>query len=312
MPTISVIVPVYKVERYIRRCVDSIISQTFNDWELILVDDGSPDNSGAICDDYAVQDERIRVIHKENAGVSAARNDAIIAAKGEYMTFVDSDDWLEPECLEVCIKEMQRHDIDLLQFGFKRIDRDGKHLSIKELGSETMNMPDYVKAGNILVCVWGGIYKTNIIKEHGIAFRQDLKLAEDQVFVYNYFIHCKNIKSITPLFYNYYLNSESATQNSKTVDVVDSITALDQTISLHPAFYEPIKKVISVLLVSILINHDLTARQFHILLSQHSEQKFDRISLKLYRKLAVVNIRLAYFVSMVAIKLKTWLNRLFI
>ena len=91
-PTISVIVPVYKVEKYIRCCLDSIVTQTFADWECILIDDGSPDNSGKICDEYAEKDGRFRVIHQKNAGVSAARNAGLNVAKGAWITFVDSDD----------------------------------------------------------------------------------------------------------------------------------------------------------------------------------------------------------------------------
>lgn len=94
-PAVSIIVPVYKVERYLRQCVDSILAQTFTDWELILVDDGSPDGSGAICDDYAAADSRVRVLHTPNGGLSRARNRALAVARGEYVSFIDSDDWVD-------------------------------------------------------------------------------------------------------------------------------------------------------------------------------------------------------------------------
>lgn len=100
-PKISIIVPVYNVEKYIRRCLDSIAGQTFTDWECICVDDGTPDASGKICDEYAQKDGRFVVIHKENGGVSSARNVGLDVAKGEYVTFCDSDDWVEKEMLEV-------------------------------------------------------------------------------------------------------------------------------------------------------------------------------------------------------------------
>jgi len=99
-PQISVIVPVYKVEQYIHRCIDSILSQSFTDFELILVDDGSPDNCGKICDEYAQKDSRIRVFHKSNGGVSSARNLGLDNAKGEWIAFIDSDDFVENEYLE--------------------------------------------------------------------------------------------------------------------------------------------------------------------------------------------------------------------
>ena len=104
MPTISIIVPVYKVETYLHHCVDSILLQTFTDFEVILVDDGSPDNCPAICDEYAMQDERIKVIHKENGGLSSARNAGLGIAQGEYICFIDSDDILHPRYCELLLK----------------------------------------------------------------------------------------------------------------------------------------------------------------------------------------------------------------
>lgn len=102
-PKISIIVPVYEVEPYIHKCVDSILAQTFTDFELILVDDGSPDNCGEICDEYEENDSRIRVIHKENGGPSSARNAGLNIAKGDYIGFVDSDDWIETDMYEMLI-----------------------------------------------------------------------------------------------------------------------------------------------------------------------------------------------------------------
>ena len=105
MPKVSIIVPIYKAEKYLHRCVDSIIAQTFTDWELLLVDDGSPDRSGEICDEYTGRDNRIRVIHKENGGVSSARNAGLDVAKGQWVVFVDSDDWCEAYYLADFFKE---------------------------------------------------------------------------------------------------------------------------------------------------------------------------------------------------------------
>ncbi len=112
-PLISVIVPVYKVEPYLRRCLDSIVNQTYQNLEIVLVDDGSPDNCGAICDEYAARDERIRVIHKENGGVSTARNAGLAAATGDWIGWVDSDDWIEPDMYEYLLKNAQAHGADI-------------------------------------------------------------------------------------------------------------------------------------------------------------------------------------------------------
>ena len=114
---VSVIVPVYNVEEYLGRCVDSILSQTYRNLEVILVDDGAKDNSGAICDSYAQKDSRVRVIHKENGGLSSARNAGIDIASGDYLEFVDSDDWLEPDAVESMIQQALTHQVDLVLGG---------------------------------------------------------------------------------------------------------------------------------------------------------------------------------------------------
>ena len=114
-PKISVIVPVYKVENFLDRCVESIVGQTYENLEIILVDDGSPDNCPAMCDGWAEKDSRIRVIHKENGGVSSARNAALDIATGDYIGFVDSDDWIEPEMYSSLIQQ---------------ISESGKHIAL--------------------------------------------------------------------------------------------------------------------------------------------------------------------------------------
>ena len=122
-PLISVIVPIYKVEAFLRRCVDSLLAQTYTNLEIILVNDGSPDGCGMICDDYAARDSRIRVIHKENGGLSSARNAGIDVASGDYLAFVDSDDWIEPQAYEWMLEQMCRHNVKMVCAG--RYDVDG-------------------------------------------------------------------------------------------------------------------------------------------------------------------------------------------
>lgn len=117
-PKISIIVPVYKVEPYLRKCLDSIVNQTYQNLEIILVDDGSPDNCGAICDEYAAKDERIQVIHKENGGVSSARNAGLEAASGDWVGFVDSDDWVEPDMFAYLLESAQTYHADVAICGF--------------------------------------------------------------------------------------------------------------------------------------------------------------------------------------------------
>ncbi|MDE5851952.1 MAG: glycosyltransferase [Alistipes sp.] len=117
-PQISIIVPVYKVERYLCQCLDSILGQTFGDWECILVDDGSPDGCPQLCDEYAARDPRFRVIHRANGGPAAARNSALHAAQGEYIGFVDSDDWIAPQMFERLYRLITEHATDMAQVGY--------------------------------------------------------------------------------------------------------------------------------------------------------------------------------------------------
>ena len=127
MPKLSVIVPIYNVEQYIHKCVDSILNQNFKDFELILVDDGSPDSCGKICDEYAQKDERVKVIHKVNGGLSDARNFGLEKAKGEYVSFIDSDDWVDENIYSESLKYMEENDLDIVCFDVTEV-RTNKNL----------------------------------------------------------------------------------------------------------------------------------------------------------------------------------------
>ena len=118
---ISIIVPVYNVEQYLSRCVDSLVNQTYHNIEIILVDDGSPDRSGEICDEYAKKDKRVKVIHQSNGGLSDARNTALDIAKGDYLMFVDSDDWIEPTMYEEMLSFMEKEQLDLVECGINLV-----------------------------------------------------------------------------------------------------------------------------------------------------------------------------------------------
>lgn len=122
---LSVIIPVYNVEPYIRECVDSIINQTYKNLEIVLVDDGSPDNCGAICDEYAAKDSRVKVIHQKNQRLGAARNNGRKIATGDYITFVDSDDWLHLETVKWCMDAIEEYELDVIYFGSFRSGKGG-------------------------------------------------------------------------------------------------------------------------------------------------------------------------------------------
>lgn len=217
MPKVSVIVPVYGVEQYISRCIGSILHQTYTDWELILVDDGSPDKSGTICDEYASRDERIRVFHQENGGVSSARNKGLDTAKGEWICFLDGDDALEETTLSECFKAV-REDVDIVQFSFTQNE--------EELGKESnddttvLTWQEYIRKRAFLACVWGAIIRTTIIRDHNIRFDESMRLAEDQLFMFTYFAHSRMVAKVNRMLYYYADNGTSATHNEKVDDLL--------------------------------------------------------------------------------------------
>ena len=164
-PLVSVIVPIYKVERYLVRCLDSIVNQTYRNLEIILVEDGSPDNCGAICDDYARLDERIRVIHQENRGLSAARNAGLDIMSGEYLMFVDSDDWISLDAVQVLYDRMMADGSDMVLGGYiKTFDGDGEEVISPQWMEDGCYSPSQLVMGMgerryVPVSAWGKLYR---------------------------------------------------------------------------------------------------------------------------------------------------------
>lgn len=207
-PKISVIVPVYKVEQFLSRCIDSILNQTFTDFELLLIDDGSPDNSGTICDEYALKDKRIRVFHKENGGVCSARNLGLDNAVGTWVTFVDSDDWIKSNYLLYFIQNSQS---DFIVSGHQQFGHINKTILVKErnvvidsdlydIWKEQLNSKSFV--------FWytcGKFYKNEILQKNNIRFNQELIYSEDFCFVLEYMLCVKTCKCIESVEYQYFI-----------------------------------------------------------------------------------------------------------
>ena len=173
MPKASVIVPVYKVEEYLEKCVQSILAQTERDFELILVDDGSPDRCGALCDSLAQTDPRIRVIHQENQGLGGARNTGIREARGDWLLLVDSDDWIEPKILEKAMEAGLREEADLVMFAFRTVDEQGRELGVfredmpKERG---IALQEHKEALFTAPCAWNKLYRRSFFQGTGLAY----------------------------------------------------------------------------------------------------------------------------------------------
>lgn len=225
MPTVSVIVPAYKVEKYLNTCINSILTQTYADFELILIDDGSADNCGSICDEYLKTDERITVIHKTNSGVSSSRNIGIDYSSGEYICFFDSDDYLEKDFLEVMYNGIAGTNSDLVSCGYKEVYENG---IIKTTYAEKNNVVELtdrekrIKAvfdvlqGSPTWCVWRRIYNLSIIKNNDILFCETSEnYAEDLTFYLEYLLNCKSVSFIDYLGYNYVQRGDSMIHNCK-------------------------------------------------------------------------------------------------
>ena len=209
-PQISIIVPVYKVERYLRKCLDSILAQTFSDFEVILVDDGSPDDCGMICDRYAISDGRIRVIHKENGGLSSARNAALDVAVGEYIMFVDSDDWVEPTFCETALNIVLENEVDLGFFGYNNIYQNDNYefLYKEERFTRSPRLVHFSEAIKHLILKedviynfsWNKIYKRTLFDNVRFPIG---RLYEDNAVTYLLVIKAHTIFVADKILYNY-------------------------------------------------------------------------------------------------------------
>ncbi|QUH25041.1 glycosyltransferase [Serpentinicella alkaliphila] len=216
IPRISIVVPIYKVQDLLDRCVISLINQTNRDIEIILVDDGSPDDCPKMCDSYAKQDSRIRVIHKENGGLSDARNEGIKASEGQYILFVDSDDYIDLDTCEKLINLINEKQYDIITFGAKKIvDTDvdlmspSKNFFDKEYqGLEYFKLE--LKNKNMKMAVWLNLYKKDFLIDNSLFFEEGL-LHEDEQWTPRVFLKAKSVRVINEFFYNYVIRNESIT-----------------------------------------------------------------------------------------------------
>ena len=239
MPKVSIIVPVYNAQETLRRCVDSILGQEYRDFELILADDGSTDGSPALCDEYAEKDSRVRVLHKENSGVSDTRNKALDAARGDYVQFLDSDDWIAPEATRLLVRAMEENDCDMVIADFYRvigskvsrkgdIDAEGV-LSREEFGDYMIQNPSDFYFG----VVWNKLYRRDIIEKYQLRMDVTLSWCEDFIFNMEYVLHTKRIYPLqVPLYY--YVKTEGS--------LVATSASLPGTVRMKLAVIEYYKK----------------------------------------------------------------------
>ena len=215
MPKVSIIVPVYNAEKAIARLIDSVLAQEYEDFELLLMNDGSKDGTAAILDEYAAKDSRIKVVHKENSGVSDTRNQALKMAQGEYIQFADADDWITKDATKLFVRAMEEQDCDMVISDFYRVvgentaikgDIEDSGLLTREEYSDRMlmNPADYYYG-----VIWNKMFKREIIEKEQLKMDPELKWCEDFIFNMEYILHAKNIFVLKVPTY-YYVKTEGS------------------------------------------------------------------------------------------------------
>ena len=231
-PTNSVIIPVYNTEKYLHRCIDSVLAQTYQDFELLLIDDGSKDSSGAICDEYAAKDARVRVFHKENGGVSSARNLGLDNAQGKYLMFLDSDDfWLQDDVLEVLIEKAEENDLDIIRGEYSAMHEDGTLAWNRKISAERKNHAGQIlsSADFLEYAIHGenflflSLFKRSSIGS--LRFEVGRVFLEDMLFYSTYLLHslrCMYVPNFC--FYAYRKNEGSISSQISVKKLADSFS----------------------------------------------------------------------------------------
>lgn len=242
-PMVSIIVPVYNAENYLNRCIDSILNQEYTDFELLLADDGSSDSSGAICDTYAASDDRIRVIHKPNTGVSDTRNAAIRQARGTYLQFLDSDDWITPDATKLFVRAATEHNCDLVIADFYRvvgervshkgdIEDDGV-LTREEFAEHMMENPADFYYG----VLWNKLYRRDIIEKYGLQMDVSVSWCEDFLFNLEYILHANIFYALQAPIY-YYVKTKGSLVATQGISISKTIKMKFMVFEYYNNFYK--------------------------------------------------------------------------
>lgn len=315
-PFISIIVPVYKVEPYLKQCIESIINQKGN-FELILIDDGSPDKCPEICDEYAQKDKRIKVIHKQNRGVSSARNAGLDVAKGEWVWFVDGDDYIADNVIKEIHQEIPNHPYaDLIQMGMSYLYDDRQIVlqkieAVNNLGKNQF-LSKYITYHNHRL-----LFKKEIIEKNHLRFTKGLKVAEDQEFQLKYMLLCTTPIQIAICAYIYRQREGSATHDSDTSQriVNDTFTVLKnlylfiQEKQIHPEKW--LQNRILIMTRSLLYAasqvHDLNKKDVKVKLNQLANQ-YEQVGINSFNnkkiQLARKNLTLYFLLNKYYLKVK--------
>lgn len=244
-PKYSIIIPIYNSEKYISRCIKSVQKQTEQDWELILINDGSSDNSESICTSFQAQDTRIKYFYQKNSGVSAARNNGLLNAQGEWITFIDSDDWIESNHLETFNKQIENN-VDLCINSF---------IADLSYGSRYFNYIDYCsfnKTDSIKLFfttlrahsqfIWIKAFKRSIIKKYNISFNEQINLGEDNIFILDYISHINSLSSSSIATYHYdQIEENISSLGRRKRSIKDLLFQIEQNTEAYINLYNQVK-----------------------------------------------------------------------
>lgn len=294
---VSVIVPIYKVEKYLPYCIESIINQTYENLEIILVDDGSPDGCPRICDEYAKKDKRIKVIHKKNGGLSSARNAGLDIFTGEYVVFIDSDDMMINNAIELMIKELINNKSDLVMTDYyylKSLDEnpniDNSNYIVENFEGNDIFDLLYNKKYPMIMLAWAKLYKKDLFKN--IRFPEG-KIHEDDFIIHRVLDKTKKFTHMSSLLFLNSLRPESITASKFTPKRFDAIDAkldrVNYTREIKPEYYQA---TISQLLKTIIINYTFAR------MSKIKKQEIDKILIvfnEYYKKLEKKNVVIFMF-----------------
>ena len=244
-PSVSIIVPVYNAEKTIRRCIESILHQSCGDFELLVVDDGSPDSSGAICDAYAAGDARVRVFRKENGGVSAARNLALEQARGKYIQFLDSDDWITPDATLLLLRAAEEHEADLVISDFYRVVgervsvkgdiEEGSVLTQEEYAAHMMENPADFYYG----VLWNKLYRRSIVERYRLRMDEEISWCEDFLFNLEYIRCARRFYALNvPIYYYVKTKGSLASQISISKTVRMKLTMFEYYNRLYKEIFD--------------------------------------------------------------------------
>ncbi len=259
---VSVIVPVYNVEPYLERCIRSLVNQTYQELQIILVDDGSQDASPEICEKWKKKDQRIEVIHKENGGLSDARNVGLTCVKGDYIAFVDSDDWVEPTIYETLYGLLQKYKAQIAECGvclaYDGKEIEGKKESQVQVFDREEALTELIRIRELKTVVWNKLYRKEVIGEE--RFRRG-KLHEDEFFTYRVVDHANCVIKTNEELYNYYQRTTSIMGNYS-LRHLDALEALCERMEYMQKHHPQLKAAVSEALFNLCFYHDLLGRKY--------------------------------------------------